>query len=709
MPLLLCCLLLTALTCFGRAGAHFMPGMGEDPYRVPTWEEVFATGPFAAPRESSSGPLQLPHVGNPSAHSWVLRGWTAIYRLDDREAQRCFRQALELEKEVPMALFGLALANAEKPGRAALFIRRCDLVKTALPSVEQAQITAYVHYYSEVGLLSKEVGKPTVPPAEQLRHRARDLLIKLAQVAMENPNHHEAAAILLLERLRQQVGGLAIEASPGSLEKSLAELERTVPGHPVGHCRWLLAKSTSPEEALRLIHRLPPESAREKMAASFMLERQGHLSEAASWLKAAAGQLAGELEASWFDPATMEEFHAVLERLVFVLASAAQVEEARQVAAEAGSEVLAGTLLRLEQWEGLLAECPVRVANSLSMAEKASWWHGAAVAALRTGKKEIFLAHLANLRESPVRARQDAPTPTPETLDHLAQLTRHAEATMYLADGRKAEALGLLPALSRVSPALRARLALQAGDLASAVKLADEAWLKAPWGLPEIRLRAEIASAGGPDAEVSTLLASPELGRLLASAPPQWPGAAELGAPRTKMGNAISDHQPLGSSLLPGDDSTDFRWTPPVAPRAELPPWPEAAPRLVGQKATVYLFFLGAGCNHCLRQLNEFARFHAAFRTAGVELIAVSTDGPEGVANTKRDAKGKEAPKHFPFPILPDPENRAFRMWQAYDFIAQKAVHGTFLADSSGKLRWLTTGKEPFMYPEVVLSMARNL
>ncbi|HRQ87528.1 MAG TPA: redoxin domain-containing protein, partial [Bacteroidia bacterium] len=63
----------------------------------------------------------------------------------------------------------------------------------------------------------------------------------------------------------------------------------------------------------------------------------------------------------------------------------------------------------------------------------------------------------------------------------------------------------------------------------------------------------------------------------------------------------------------------------------------------------------------------------------------------------------------FPFPLLSDPSLVAFKAFRAYDDFEKMPLHGTFLIDSGGGIRWQEIGYEPFMKPEWLLEECQRL
>ncbi|MGY8642325.1 MAG: peroxiredoxin family protein [Verrucomicrobiales bacterium] len=121
-------------------------------------------------------------------------------------------------------------------------------------------------------------------------------------------------------------------------------------------------------------------------------------------------------------------------------------------------------------------------------------------------------------------------------------------------------------------------------------------------------------------------------------------------------------------------------------------------------RPVVVIFFLGGGCLHCVQQLTAFAPKADDFLKEGVEMIAVSTDG---VADLQSGFE-KLAIK-LDFPIVSGEGLTVFKNWGVFDEFENRPLHGTFLLDGNGSVRWLEVGHEPFMKADFLLGEARHL
>jgi len=122
-------------------------------------------------------------------------------------------------------------------------------------------------------------------------------------------------------------------------------------------------------------------------------------------------------------------------------------------------------------------------------------------------------------------------------------------------------------------------------------------------------------------------------------------------------------------------------------------------------RPVVVLFYLGSGCLHCAEQLQAFGPQTEAFRAAGIELLAISSDDLDGLKKSLENYQGGL----IPFPLLSDPALIVFKQYRAFDDFENKPLHGTFLIDGAGQLRWHDIGYEPFMDHGFVLAEAKRL
>ena len=150
-----------------------------------------------------------------------------------------------------------------------------------------------------------------------------------------------------------------------------------------------------------------------------------------------------------------------------------------------------------------------------------------------------------------------------------------------------------------------------------------------------------------------------------------------------------------------------FRWQP-----TEAPAWtlldsqdnPVSLSHYSGQPVIV-IFYLGHGCLHCAEQLQAFAPRMNDYLDSGIELLAISTDERIGLKKSI-DSYG-ETP--LPIRLLANPELTIFKKYHAFDEFENQPLHGTFLIDGQGKIRWQDISYEPFMDCDFLLSESKRL
>ncbi|MGC6488120.1 MAG: peroxiredoxin family protein, partial [Planctomycetota bacterium] len=157
------------------------------------------------------------------------------------------------------------------------------------------------------------------------------------------------------------------------------------------------------------------------------------------------------------------------------------------------------------------------------------------------------------------------------------------------------------------------------------------------------------------------------------------------------------------------DDIGPRVWSPVANPGFSLPAI-EGAEVALGEagtgRATLVVFYLGFGCLHCVEQLHALRPLADEFAALGVDVVAVGSDT---VADTQRAFRDLAASERMPFPMLCDPDLDVFRRWRCYDDFEEMALHGTFLVDAAGRVRWQDISFEPFMDAEWLLGESRRL
>ncbi|MDB4399713.1 peroxiredoxin family protein [bacterium] len=149
-----------------------------------------------------------------------------------------------------------------------------------------------------------------------------------------------------------------------------------------------------------------------------------------------------------------------------------------------------------------------------------------------------------------------------------------------------------------------------------------------------------------------------------------------------------------------------FRWSPSPAPQWNLT---DSENKTVGSddfvgKPYIAIFYLGHGCLHCAEQLQAFGPRVTDFEKRGIKMIAISTDDQNGLLKSIEDAGTGS-----PIRLASDANQEIFRKFRAFDDFENQPLHGTFLIDGMGKIRWQDISYQPFMDHQFLLDEAERL
>jgi peroxiredoxin len=394
-------------------------------------------------------------------------------------------------------------------------------------------------------------------------------------------------------------------------------------------------------------------------------------------------------------------------------------------------------LTRFELWNDLIALCETQYLEPTEIATEqvkrlrrlgSAFIRSGEVARGRTQLAELErrLAHEqglpegAELRPEPVSlpsgddgkfpAKSDAEKERETRVRPLNLAIDEVRGHLYVSRGEFDAALRLLKRAGGVDPIYLARLEWEAGRKGTALKDVRSAvdskkgQVQPLAGLVELLWRAgERQEAAERFAELRELAAHADL-----DAPPLArlaPIAAALGLPsdwRIVKSEAtdVGDRPPL-DSLGP------FRWSPPPAPHWTLTDGAgqEFSLSQYRGRPVVLIFYLGYQCLHCAEQLQKFAPLTQEFQSAGIALLAISTDDHAGLQKSIENYK----PGVFPFPLTSNATLDVFRAYKVYDDFENKPLHGTFFIDGAGLVRWHDIGYEPFQDPRFLLNEAKRL
>jgi len=121
-------------------------------------------------------------------------------------------------------------------------------------------------------------------------------------------------------------------------------------------------------------------------------------------------------------------------------------------------------------------------------------------------------------------------------------------------------------------------------------------------------------------------------------------------------------------------------------------------------KPKVVVFYLGFGCLHCVEQLKALGPKVEEFRALGVEMLAISNESLETLT------KGIENfGETLPIPLFTNPDQTVFKAFRCWDDFESLPMHGIFLIDAKGRVRWQDIGAEPFTDAAFLVAETKRL
>lgn len=121
-------------------------------------------------------------------------------------------------------------------------------------------------------------------------------------------------------------------------------------------------------------------------------------------------------------------------------------------------------------------------------------------------------------------------------------------------------------------------------------------------------------------------------------------------------------------------------------------------------KPHLLVFYLGFGCLHCAEQLQELSPKVEAFQKLGVEVIGISTEDSQTLAEGLQRYEGKMEMR-----LLGNSDLDVFKSYRCFDDFEGQPLHGTILVDAQGRVRWQDIGYEPFMDIDFLIEESKRL
>jgi peroxiredoxin len=724
--------------------------------------EAFNEGPRqAAVLMGGTGRVKFPiTTESGEARKFFEQGVGQLHGFWYLEAERSFRQASALDPEAAMPYWGMAMANVNNEKRAKEFLRKAVALKDKADARERLWITTLENYYREEKKekMDRELGfirdlevivqeHPADIEAKaflvwKIWHAKKDAPISsfqavdalLDQIFAAEPMHPAHHYRIHLWDDSKPVRALKSAAQNGQTAPSIAHMWH-MPGHTFSKLKrhddaaWQQEASTRVDHAHQIANLILPDQ----------IHNYAHNEE---WLVRTFNELGRAQDAAALARSLIEvPRHPDYNTL-----------DKSGCTASFGRTRLIETRVKWEQWRELLRDTAAPLMDDVPQTSHEITRHharGLAQFHLEQGRE---LAATISTLEAIEKKEKNKPK-TDRKGNTAAKTTAGAKeevrkavpagkpATVAKSDAGKARAVGNKPATPQATPLqsalgeLRALTLILKNDRLAAIKTlgtpgdipkerlarywlrlgdkkkAEELVKNFPQDLAGLGAKAEVLLACGKKAEAKAALEA--AGEAAFAMDRDLPLAKRLDDIAVKL-------QVQGDWRAPAPKRPDsgtrpdiatlgpIHWQPPaVRPWSALTPEGKTVTeRDYAGRPVLMLFYLGHVCSGCMEQLNAIAAAAPQFKEAGIQIIAISPDKPQDLMKATDSAKDK---KPFPFPLLSDEKMTALKTYRAYDDFEKMGLHGLFLCDAAGKLRWFDIGYRPFLDTAFLVKEAKRL
>jgi peroxiredoxin len=718
--------------------------------------EVFNEGPRqAAKLLSGTGKVKLKISSKkPEAQRFFNQGVGQLEGFWYFEAERSFRQVALLDTNCAMAYWGMAMANVNNSNRASGFIQRAFDIKTNATSRERLWIEAYHAYFT---------GKN--PETD----RRKDLVKALEKIIQKHPKELEAKTFLVFQIWENEGKGIPI-TSRETVDSMIQQVLAVTPLHPIHHACIHLWNYQQDEHALEAAARCgqsAPAIAHMWHMPGHTYSQLKRYDDAAWQQEASARTDHAYMEASRILPDQIHNFAHNNQWLCTDLLYCGRIHDAISLAKNMvelprhpkyntlnrkedntaydknnGSSLLGrnrlfDAFLNYELWPEMLELAETFYLEPTQLPEEQArrfYALGLAQFALgRTNEARQMMSSIEGCRKqlaqeryaAAEKAETDAKKDKKDTSEAMVKAMKQFSSRLervdkyqeelniwrLLAEGKTNDLPKLIEDTSDLPRTQRARLWHALGATTNIVKCSEDVIKNSTNQAPDLALACYLLwQASETNAAISAFkqlrkissqfdLDTPIFSRLSPVAnhldlPNDW----RVAAPKRKDIGKRPELETLGP----------FRWRPYNAPGWTLK---DTNGRQYSMsefkgKPVLMVFYLGSGCRHCLEQLDLLISARKEFQEQGINIMAVSTEDISGLARTADKLKKDGT---LPFPIVSNESLDVFKEYRAYDDFEKMPLHGTFLVDGEGKVRWQDISYDPFTDLKFLANESRRL
>jgi peroxiredoxin/tetratricopeptide (TPR) repeat protein len=686
------------------------------------------------------------------AQKFINQGVSQLHGFWYFESERSFRQAASLDPECAMAYWGMAMSNMGNAKRSKGFIEEANKRKNKISAREKMYVEA-LH-----GFINGDTST-----ADKKKARAEKYIRSLEKILYDHPDDTEAKAFVALELWKRRSDGLRIPSFL-AIDALLSEVFAANPLHPSHHYRIHLWDSERPEKALQSA----ATCGQTTPGIAHMWHMPGHIF---SKLKRYDDAVFQQEASARVDHAHMirdlvlpDQIHNyahnnewLIRNLIFVGRKTDALNLAKNMielprhpkynnlkkrgcSASYGRQRLLQVCGEFELWGETIALCNSPYLEAVEdKQDQVSRLLALGRAHVQLGNVDAGIAILAELQAPLAAEIEKRDVAIKNAIDELKEedeKKRKIAAEKIKKDKTRAAA-SRISGLEKAIAELEGRAASVAGDHKTALEKFAKARVSGyPLAVAQIgagendKAVAEMVKYLGRHPKetmplAQTVMVLNQVGKV-DDAKKRFEELRELSAPIDLTSPIFQRLEPLAVEwgydadwrieavakddigIRPAlDDLGPFRWQPAPAPSWALEGADGKRVCLSDYegKPVVVIFFLGYGCLHCAEQLHAFAPKIEEFKQAGLEVVAITSDNHEGLKKSIEDYDGGP----LPISLIADPKLESFRNYGAYDDFESMPLHGTFLIDGQGLIRWHDISYEPFMEPDFVIKEAKRL
>ena len=661
------------------------------------------------------------------------------------EAERSFRQVAALDPDCAMAYWGMSMSNVNNEKRARAFIKKAAPLKAKATPREQKWISVLENFYRDNDKRDK-------------KQKSLDCIKDFETLVQDDPKDIEAKAFLVW-RIWVSREEAPISSLQG-VDALLDQIFAAVPNHPAHHYRIHLWDQSKPILALKS----GANCGQAAPGIAHMWHMPGHTfsklkrPDDAAWQQEASTRVDhAYMIRSYILPDQIHNYAHNEEWLTRTYNDLGRAKDAAALArslmgiprhptyntldkpttsSSYGRTRLIDTLIKWESWNELKAFTQAPVGQT---AHDIARLHARGLACFHLGDTQALAAALTDLEaikieSKPIKSEaskstasetkksdvkkstSSTPAKKPAKPEVKAKSNAIAElkALLALSDNsvRRAETNKLLADLKQIDiPKERlARYWLKLDDKTQAAELAKNF----TQDLVGLATKTEILQACGKTDEAKKAFEETRkqafamdrdlpIAKRLDSLAKTFGIQGDWPAPAPKRSD--SGIRPAIATLGP------VHWHAPDAPvftALTLENKPVQSTDFTTKNPTLFIFYLGNDCGHCVEQMQAFSKAVSDFDKAGIQLVAITLEKPETATNIRAKLNLKSE-QPLPFPILCDSSLAAFKKVRAYDDFEKESLHATILIDTQGKQRWQDISYEPFKDTKFVLEESKRL